>query len=449
MAISKRRSRAATAAFTLLAAATVVSYPSMASASTPKCKGKVATIVGTEGDDVLTGTSGDDVIVSLGGNDLIDAGKGNDIVCSGDGDDEVSGGPGDDEVRSGAGNDFVSGGRGDDRIFGGIGDDRLLGGNGKDRIFGGKGADSLNGELGNDRVYGQSGNDSLGNNSDDFQEFAGNDFLAGGPGADHIVGSTGSNKMFGGPGNDKLTMANHAYAKPQLMRGGGGDDRIEGAGGNDELRGNGGDDYILGRGGEDLIVVNGGTNTVFSGEHGDRIIFGKGHHKITAGSFDQVFPLTNSKAARVTATLITDATASPGSGPSLVGGNGPDHVTVDTGFSNYEWTFVNTRGGDDVIEATSSYGDYWGGPGSDTITSTGGASWCGGGRFFNNVLAKTVTISPQEPTDNVTCSNNFPNGTSWTYGDLVVDGSTESNLLPTDRHVASRGPTRSSTVSDI
>ena len=55
----------------------------------PKCKGQKATIVGTEGDDVLGGKGGSDVIVAKGGNDQIFSGEGDDMVCAGDGDDLV------------------------------------------------------------------------------------------------------------------------------------------------------------------------------------------------------------------------------------------------------------------------------------------------------------------------------------------------------------------------
>src|SRR5207245_9871578 len=58
---------------------------------------RVATIVGTEGDDVIVGTSGDDVIQALGGNDQIDGGDGNDLVCGGAGDGIMYGDAGHDE----------------------------------------------------------------------------------------------------------------------------------------------------------------------------------------------------------------------------------------------------------------------------------------------------------------------------------------------------------------
>ena len=48
-----------------------------------------ATIVGTEGNDVLRGTNGRDVIAGLGGNDVILARDGDDVVCGGMGNDVI------------------------------------------------------------------------------------------------------------------------------------------------------------------------------------------------------------------------------------------------------------------------------------------------------------------------------------------------------------------------
>ena len=78
------------------------------------CLGQVATIVGTEGDDLLPGSPGNDVIAGLGGDDVINSGLGNDVIC-GD-----------------AGNDELNGGFGADRMDGGMGVDRLLGADGPD-----------------------------------------------------------------------------------------------------------------------------------------------------------------------------------------------------------------------------------------------------------------------------------------------------------------------------
>lgn len=85
------------------------------------CDGKHATIVGTEGSDIIVGTPGADVITGLGGIDGIRGGLGRDVICGGDRGDKLRG----------------EGGK--DRLFGGAYNDRLAGGSGKDRLDGGSG----------------------------------------------------------------------------------------------------------------------------------------------------------------------------------------------------------------------------------------------------------------------------------------------------------------------
>ena len=92
---------------------------------TDLCKGLTATIVGTEGRDIIIGTSGPDVIHGLGGNDVIRGIGGNDVICGG------------------AGRDLIFGGRGRDKLFGEAGRDRLNGGPGRDRCRGGSGVDTF------------------------------------------------------------------------------------------------------------------------------------------------------------------------------------------------------------------------------------------------------------------------------------------------------------------
>jgi RTX calcium-binding nonapeptide repeat (4 copies) len=90
----------------------------------PTCKGKPATIVGTNGSDVRTGSQGQDVIVGLGGNDSVSGVAGNDLICGG------------------AGKDTLKGGKGKDSLLGQKGKDSLRGGGGKDLCKGGKGNDT-------------------------------------------------------------------------------------------------------------------------------------------------------------------------------------------------------------------------------------------------------------------------------------------------------------------
>ncbi len=150
--------------------------PASAGAQAPTCNGLVATIVGTDGNDVLVGTDGVDVIYAGRGHDRVYGNAGADIICAG---------PGDDLVLAGAGNDKVWGGDGHDKIKAGRGRDQVWGGNGKDKIFG---------QYGNDRLYGEYGKDRIkGGESDDI--------LVGGELTDRLLGGTG-NDICNSPGDD-------------------------------------------------------------------------------------------------------------------------------------------------------------------------------------------------------------------------------------------------------
>jgi Ca2+-binding RTX toxin-like protein len=188
-------------------AADVAGTTNLASTSTdnvvthvPLCGGRLATLVGRPGNDVLTGTPGDDVIVARGGNDRINGRAGNDTICAGAGDDTVEGGAGDDTiwgggvgddtVRGGVGNDVLSGRFGDDVLMGDAGRDAIRGRGGNDTVIGGSGADVLGGDGGDDVVRGQRGDDLLRGGADDDQlnGAAGSDRCRGGAGADSATG---------------------------------------------------------------------------------------------------------------------------------------------------------------------------------------------------------------------------------------------------------------------
>lgn len=83
----------------LVAAPVVLLLSAAATAQTPipTCGGETATLVGTEGPDMLTGTEGNDVIVALGGDDLVNGGGegiGIDVICGGEGNDTLNAGGG-------------------------------------------------------------------------------------------------------------------------------------------------------------------------------------------------------------------------------------------------------------------------------------------------------------------------------------------------------------------
>jgi Ca2+-binding RTX toxin-like protein len=126
----------------------------------PTCNGKPATIVGTDGVDVITGTPRDDVIVTGAGRDWITAGAGNDIICTGAARDIIRAGAGNDTVDAGPARDILLGGTGNDTLKAGTGGDVLLGGTGNDTLHGATGGDTLNGARGNDTLNGGRHTDS-------------------------------------------------------------------------------------------------------------------------------------------------------------------------------------------------------------------------------------------------------------------------------------------------
>ena len=98
----------------------------------PTCGGREATIVGTDGDDVLMGTDKRDVIAALRGDDQIRGLGGKDLICGFGGNDLLKGQAAGDELRGGGGDDRLGGGSGDDLLRGGTGRDTCRGGPGRD-----------------------------------------------------------------------------------------------------------------------------------------------------------------------------------------------------------------------------------------------------------------------------------------------------------------------------
>jgi Ca2+-binding RTX toxin-like protein len=232
--------------------------PAAHAADVPTCFDRPATIVGTEGDDVLDGTPGDDVIVGLGGFDLISGGTGgDDVICAGDNpvvDDGGRFGPQGEQIFGGPGDDLIAGGPGWDEIHGDQGDDTIF----TDDVAGTAAASSPvptranpicrardNGViLDPDRqvAYGGPGDDVLTGGRDNEQLWGdqGDDILRGGPGADCLRGdpplagppphpTEGADVLLGGPGNDELRGGD----KNDTLFGGPGADRNLGGAGRD------------------------------------------------------------------------------------------------------------------------------------------------------------------------------------------------------------------------
>ena len=291
-----RRVLIVTALFACLVAAFLaVTAAGTETEAAPMCHGKRATIVGTDGNDVLIGTEKADVIWGGPGDDKIYGGLGNDIVC---------GGAGDDLIHGGRGNDWLNGDAGTDRVFGDLGDDHLSGGSG-DR-------DEVSGGLGIDTVSGGPGNEDL------------------------VRGDYGYDRMDGGPGKGDIASFSTAVAGlkgsgvwvslPRHKALGDGHDRlfrfesIEGSAFHDTLIGDKHANVIDGGPGNDTIVGGGGPDTLEGGQGVDHCRGGPtriscGHEAAPVGS----------------AYVSLDPDPAGGGGLQVVGGSGPDRLRVSFG----------------------------------------------------------------------------------------------------------------------
>ncbi|MDB5694145.1 MAG: hypothetical protein JWO81_3208, partial [Alphaproteobacteria bacterium] len=113
----------------------------------------MATINGTDGDNIINGSNGNDIISGLAGDDTISGGNGDDTIYGGGGNDNIDGGNGQDTIDGGDGDDIIHGGNGVDHLFGGAGNDTIFGDNGDDHITGGAGDDLIDGNNGFDTAY--------------------------------------------------------------------------------------------------------------------------------------------------------------------------------------------------------------------------------------------------------------------------------------------------------
>ena len=182
-------------------------------------------VQGGEGNDRITGGPGDDRLLGGGGFDdllyateadvVVDLARGTggaageadtlagfETLVGGDGDDVLTGAGPAEVIDGGEGADVVRGGGGADRLFGGVGADALLGQAGDDELFGdpgqGDGYYTPIIRLRPDRLVGGRGDDKL-------YDTGGANTYVGGPGRDFLEGGTGRDSMDAGPGRDRVS----------------------------------------------------------------------------------------------------------------------------------------------------------------------------------------------------------------------------------------------------
>lgn len=293
----RSRVRGRAGALALLGATFVVSVgatPNETVDEPPRCHGRLAKILGTEGDDVLHGTPERDVIWGGDGADTILGSLGNDLLC---------GGTEADLVHGGRGNDVADGGPGDDdRVIGDLGDDHLFGGPGDvDEVAGSLGIDTISGGPGDfDLIHGDYGYDRM----------------DGGAGRGDIA-SFATDVGAGRSGGVKVSLAAHR------ARGDGHDrlfrfEGIEGSAFDDILVGNHQANAIDGGAGSDTIRGGGGPDELIGGQGGDRCQGAKGRTSSCG----------RERRLKASAYVELDPTMGGGGGLEIVGGGGPDHFTV-------------------------------------------------------------------------------------------------------------------------
>ena len=301
--------RLAIAGVVLAAAVVFVAAAPAPEEDVPRCHGRRAEIVGTDGNDVLRGTPERDVIWGGGGDDTILGSLGNDLLC---------GGPGADLIHGGRGNDVADGGAGDgDRVIGDLGDDKLMGGSGDhDEVAGSLGIDTINGGPGNfDLVHGDYGYDRM----------------DGGPGHGDIASfATDVGAGRNGRGGVRVELARHRAR-------GDGHDRLYRF---EDLEGSAFDDVLIGNGRANEIDGGAGNDTIRGGGGKDRLFGGQGSDRCN-GSKGRMSSCGPEKAPKASAYVELDPTLDPaphgGGGLQIVGGPGGDHFVV--GFDEATSTF--------------------------------------------------------------------------------------------------------------
>nr|WP_281379891.1 calcium-binding protein [Nocardioides ginsengisegetis] len=317
-------------------------------AATATCDGLTATIVGSDGPDMIVGTAGDDVIAGLGGGDAIDGLAGDDVICGDDGADQLRGGPGADRLLGGLEDSDPDEHLGGDALFGGPGNDHLDPGYDssdhpdRDSLRFGDAPRGVTVELG-DGVTGSAtglGHDTL--------------VLTGSP---LVVGSPHADTFQGSPGRDRI----HAAGGSDVIYAGAGDDDIHPDRGTSDQRS------------ADVVQTGAGSDMVTAWSGHDRVLLGSGRDQYvtngTAGvsvrgqrgnDFLQVAmaPGAFARGDSGTDTLVLLRPDPSGTRPRVVvdAGSGPV-----AGFEKYwlgasaHWDFRGTAG-PDVVQVFDPFG---------------------------------------------------------------------------------------------
>lgn len=362
-----------------------------------RCHGRVATIVGTTGDDELTGTPGRDVIAGRGGSDHLRGLGGNDVMCAGDGEGSsvLSGGPGDDHLYGGfSWGDVLRGGRGEDLLVGRRldGQNELLGGPGRDLLRAGY-ADHLSGNAGADTLLGGPG-------ADELLGGHGNDVIRGRGAPDDIFGDPGHDRLYGGSGRGdilnytrrwhglvagpphRIPIAIHLKSGTTSAQRWFGHDRETGF---ESIWTGDGDDRIAGDASDTSFYTGTGTDVVHGGAGQDTVRF----DLVRGDSIGAWVP--NTYPVRVDVDLVKHRAVLWGVrivrgrdrifGVENIVGTRFDDTILGDGHANVlkAATSGYAHEGDDVVRGRGGNDELWGMAGDDTLNGGAGTNTIDGG----------------------------------------------------------------------
>lgn len=387
----------------------------------------MATIIGTNSNNILNGTPSSDTLIGRACNDRLVGNGGNDRLQGGTQNDVLNGGLGIDTAdysniliggttyigatsrvivnlnltgaqnTMGAGfdtlvsienltgsnfNDALAGNSGTNVLTGRAGNDILAGAGGTDQLLGGDGNDLLNGGVGNDTLNGGTGVDTA-----DYGTFS--------IGRQPIIGATagvtvtltvqGTAQNTKGAGSDTLVSIEHLTGSDfhDVLTGNSANNVLTGRAGNDTLNGGNGNDTLQGDSGNDLLNGGAGNDTASyrTATAGVTVVLGEEGAQNTGGAgFD---------------TLIDIET--------ITGSNFNDALTLEfEGSNSVGVTTFNGGAGDDTLSDTrsplvASEVIFNGGAGNDTLSAPSG------------------TLNGDEGNDSLSASETFAtlNGGGW------------------------------------
>ena len=377
----------------------------------------MATIIGTNGNNILNGTASTDTIIGLAGNDQLLANGGNDRLNGGVGNDVLNGGLGIDTADYSnlliGGTTYIGAtagvtvnlnltgaqntkGAGSDTL---LSIENLIGTNFNDALAGNGVTNVLSGLAGNDIVAGAAGNDQLvgGDGNDLLNGGVGNDLLNGGSGVDtadygtFIIGGqavpgatagvtvnlnlTGAQNT-GGAGTDTLVSIENltgsnfndtltGSSANNVLTGRTGNDTLLGGLGNDTLQGDSGNDTLNGGAGIDTASYT----TATAGVEVNLILQGFAQNTGGAG-VDTLVSIENLTGSNFNDTLNSDPTADS----TLNGGAGNDTLNSANGVD----VLIGGAGNDLLISGISN-DSLNGGIGNDRLVGDDGRDILTGG----------------------------------------------------------------------